>query len=62
MATELDEGVEDTRTITGNEDCLTSETAGRKKKSVIWIFFSVHKEDISKVIYLKVTEVENFFL
>ena len=39
MATELDEGVEDTRTITGDEDCLTSETVGRKKKSVIWIFF-----------------------
>ena len=44
MATELGKGVEDmtrdnTRTITGDEDCLTSETIERKKKSVIWMFF-----------------------
>ena len=61
MATELGEGVEDTtrdntRTITGDEDCLTSEVIERKKKSVIWMFFSVHKEDKSKAICLTCKE------
>ena len=64
MATELGEGVEDTshttrdntRTITGDEDCLTSEAIERKKKSVIWMFFSVHKEDKSKAICLTCKE------
>ena len=61
MVTELGEGVEDTtrdntRTITGDEDCLTSEAIERKKKSVIWMFFSVHKEDKSKAICLTCKE------
>ena len=61
MATELGECVEDTtrdntRTITGDENYLTSEAIERKKKSVIWMFFSVDKEDKSKAICLTCKE------
>lgn len=56
MATEVNEAVEDTGAITGDEDCSMGDTVERKKKSVIWIFFAVHKEDKSKAICLACNE------
>ena len=46
------ETVEEAEAIIGNEGCSTIDTVERNKKSAIWTFFSVHKEDKSKAICL----------
>ena len=60
MATEVGnetvEETEETKAITGDGGCSTSDIVEGKKKSVIWIFFVVHKEDKSKVMCLTCNE------
>ena len=51
------ETVEEAEAVIGNEGCSTIDTIERKKKSVIWTFFSVHKEDKSKAICLTCSEI-----
>ena len=50
MATEVGnetfEETQETEAITGNGGCSTSDIVERKKKSVIWIFFAVHKAKV----------------
>ena len=45
-----------TEAITDNGGCSTSDIVERKKKSVIWIFFAVNKEDKSTAICLTCNE------
>ena len=57
MATDVgSETVEEAEAIIGNEGCSTIDTIERKKKSVIWTFFSVHMENKSKAICLTCSE------
>ena len=60
MATEVGnetvEETEETEAITGDGGCSTSDIVERKKKSIIWIFFAIHKEDKSKAICLTCKE------
>ena len=51
------EAVEETDAITGDEACSTSDIVERKKKSVIWSFFTVHKEDKSKAVCLTIDSI-----
>ena len=57
MATDIgSETVEEAEAIIGDEGCSTIDTVEWKKKSVMWTFFSVHKEEKSKVIRLTCSE------
>ena len=57
MATDVgSETVEEAEAIIGDKGCSTIDTVERKKKSVLWTFFSVYKEDKSKAICLTCSE------
>ena len=56
VGNEIFEEADRTEVITEDGGCSTSDIVERRKKSVIWIFFAVNKEDKSKAICLTCNE------